>query len=42
VKSWKRFPELNSQYRRQCPYKLDESAPDGYGSWSEVTQAATA
>jgi hypothetical protein len=42
VKLWKRFPGLNSQYRRQCPYNLDESAPDSYGSWSEVTQAATA
>ncbi len=42
VKSWKRFPGPNSQYKRQCPNNLDESAPDSYGSWSAVTQAATA
>jgi hypothetical protein len=42
VKSWKRFPGLNSRCRRQYAYNLDESAPDNYGSWSEITQAATA
>jgi hypothetical protein len=27
VKSWKRFPEFNSQYRRQCPYNLAVMEP---------------
>ena len=42
VKSWNRVPGPNSQYKRQCPSNLDESAPDSCGRWSEVTQAATA
>ena len=42
VKSWKRFPGLNSQYAREYLYNFDESAPDSCGWWSEVTQAATA
>ena len=42
VKSWKRFPGLNSRCGRQYAYNLDESAPDNHGSWSEITQAATA